>query len=281
MPLVDRIIDIATRPVPLRTLAIRRLLMRWPLGSYRARLYGGAVKRPPYGWCMYHAAIEARALGHKAVTVVELGVAGGNGLVCLLQDRKEIQQALGIEILVAGFDAGTGLPASDDPRDMLYCWPAGSFEMDRPALERRIGAQAELIIGDVRETLGDWSPRPDAPLGAIFFDLDLYSSTMGAFTLLEKTNILPRIWCYFDDICGLSEDATTDRIGEREAIRQFNLDPQRELRNDHLSLAYTFKGAVPEAWHQQIYIYHRMSHPDYNRCLSPTAKHQLPLEQPS
>jgi hypothetical protein len=277
MNLTDRILDLATRPVPLRTLVLRKLLARWPVGSYRARLYAGAVDRAYYGWCLYHAAIEARALGHKAMTAVELGVAGGNGLVCLLEHRRQIQRDLGIEIVVAGFDAGSGLPPSDDPRDLLYCWPTGSFTMDRAALERRLGGQAELIIGDVRATLGAWNPRPDAPLGAILFDLDLYSSTMGAFALLEKSNVLPRIWCYFDDICGYAEDASTDRIGEREAVRQFNIDPRREVLNDHLSLAHTFKGSFAEPWHPHIYLYHRMGHPDYNRCLSTLEKNQLPL----
>jgi hypothetical protein len=277
MTLIDRLVAIATYPAPLRTILFRRLLRRWPLGSYRARLYGGAVVRPWYGWCLYHAAREARALGHRAITAVELGVAGGNGLVALLAHRKEIQRDLGVEIVVVGFDAGTGLPATNDPRDLLYCWPTGSFEMDRPALERRIAGQAELVIGDVRSTIATWSPRPDAPIGAILFDLDLYSSTFNALALLQKANVLPRIWCYFDDICGFPEDATADRIGEREAIREFNLDPRRVVQNDHLSLAYTFRGLVPQAWHQHIYIYHRMNHPDYNRCLSESEKQQLPL----
>jgi hypothetical protein len=277
MTAVDRFISIATHPIPLRTVLFRRLLRRWPIGSYRARLYGGAVDRPGYGWCVYHAAVEARALGHRAMTVVELGVAGGNGLVCLLEQQKEIQRDLGIEILVAGFDAGTGLPATGDPRDLLYCWPTGSFEMDQTALERRIGGQAELVIGDVRSTIAAWMPRADAPLGAIFFDLDLYSSTASAFALLEKVNVLPRIWCAFDDICGFPEDATADRIGEREAIREFNRSPRRDVQKDHLSQAYTFRGLVPEEWHQHIYIYHRMNHPDYNRCLSVSEKQQLPL----
>jgi hypothetical protein len=269
MPITDRIIDIACRPVPLRALFLRKLLMRWPIGSYTARLNAGAIARPYYAWCLYHAAAEAKALGHKAMTVVELGVAGGNGIVWLIEHSRIIGNDLGIEILVAGFDAGNGLPPSQDPRDLLYCWPAGSFEMDRGALDRRIGGRAEIIIGDVRDTIPSWSPRPDAPIGAILFDLDMYSSTLSAFALFEKPNVLPRIWCYFDDIVG---------SGEREAIREFNLDPRRDLQRDHLSTAYSFKGKAPEAWHRQIYVYHRIGHPDYNRCLLPAGgKHQLPL----
>jgi hypothetical protein len=280
MPLIDRIVDIACRPVPLRALFFRRLFTRWPMGSYQTRLNAGAVERPYYAWCLYHAAVEAKALGHKAMTVVELGVAGGNGILCLLKQSQTIGKELGIEIQVTGFDAGSGLPDSEDPRDLLYCWPAGSFEMDREALERRIAGRAELVFGDVRATVGTWNPRPDAPLGAVLFDLDLYSSTLGAFALLEKSSVLPRVWCYFDDICGYPDHASSDRIGEREAVRHFNLDRERQILEDHLSIAYTFKSRVPESWHQQIYIYHRMSHPDYNRCLSSIEKHQLPLTAP-
>ena len=139
--------------------------------------------------------------------------------------------------------------------------------MDRSALEARIAGRASLVIGDIANTATSWIPNADAPLGAILFDLDLYTSTMAAFALLVKENVLPRIWCYFDDICGGPENAFSDGIGEREAIRQFNLMPERKLRHDRLSPAYVFKGMVPESWHQQIYLYHRLSHPQYNQCM--------------
>jgi hypothetical protein len=277
MSFTDRFVDIATRPVPLRTLALRKFLTRWPIGSYSARLRASAVSRPAYGWCMYYAAEEARRLGHKAMTVIELGVAGGDGLLSLCQHRRDIQKQFGLEIVVVGFDTGTGLPVSDDTRDLLYCWPAGSFEMDRNALEKRLDGQAQLVLGDLASTAAQWSAEPEAPLGAVMFDLDFYSSTIAAFSLLTKQNVLPRIWCYFDDIAGGPDNAYTDYIGVREAIREFNLDPERRAVNDHLSPAYTFRGLRPEDWHDQIYLYHRLGHPDYNTCLSTGEKHQLGL----
>ncbi|MBV8631218.1 MAG: hypothetical protein JOZ83_09865, partial [Silvibacterium sp.] len=154
--------------------------------------------------------------------------------------------------------------------------PAGSFEMDRAALEKRLAGRASLVLGNVAETVASWKPREDAPIGAIMFDLDFYTSTMNAFGILEQSNILPRVWCYFDDINAYPENAYTDNIGVREAIRQFNLaSPRREL-NDHLSPAYVFRGLPDEPWHRDIYLYHRLSHPQYNVCLS-TEKHQLRL----
>ena len=276
MHLADRIVDLTTRPIPLRTLFFRKLFQRWPIGSYTTRLKSGAIERPHYALCMFNAAEEAKALGHNAVTVVEMGVAGGNGLLCLCRHREEIQKELGIEILVVGFDTGAGLPASSDARDLLYLWPTGSFEMDQNALNKRINGRAAVILGNVASTVASWNPRPDAPIGAIMFDLDYYSSTLPAFGLLEKPNVLPRMWCYFDDICGYPEHAYSDGIGVRAAIRDFNLDPRRRDLNDHLSLAYAFKSSPPEPWHQLIYVYHRLSHPEYNTCLS-SQKHQLQL----
>ena len=259
---LDRLIDYSTRPVPIRTLFLRKLLRRWPIGSYETRLRAGAVDRPHYGWCTYFAAQQAKALGHKAITVIEFGVAGGNGLVCLCQHKEAIERVLGIEILVVGFDTGSGLPASGDSRDILYCWPEGSFVMDRQALEKRINGRAELVLGDVSKTVASWQPR--APIGAVLFDLDYYSSTKSALPMLTKENVLPRVWCYFDDVCTGPEEAVTSVVGERAAIAEFNDSPDRARLNDSVSLAHTFKGAQPQAWHQQIYVYHRFKHPNYN-----------------
>jgi hypothetical protein len=211
--------------------------------------------------------VQAKKLGYKAMTVVELGVAGGNGLTCLCWHRKEIQKELGIEIVVVGFDSGTGLPASTDPRDLPYHWSTGSFVMDRQALEERIAGQAQLVLGDISSTVTTWNPERGAPLGAVMFDLDYYSSTTAALAFLTKENVLPRIWCYFDDVCGVPEEAHTDSIGEMQAIKEFNLKPERRILRDHISPALVFKGLSPEYWHQQIYLYHRFSHPEYGSYL--------------
>jgi hypothetical protein len=228
---------------------------------------------------MYYAALQGKALGHTAVTVVELGVAGGNGLVCLCDLKRDIQSEVGITINVVGFDTGEGLPKSEDPRDTLYAWPTGSYRMDRDALEKRIGGQAELVLGSVANTIASWNPKTESPLGAVLFDLDYFSSTSAALSILTKENILPRIWCYFDDVHGGPEEALTERIGEREAIRQFNASPMREVLNDHLSPAYAFKFLQQESWHERIFLYHRMSHRDYNVCLVGVDRDQLQLSK--
>jgi hypothetical protein len=265
---IDRLIDYATKPVPLRVLLARKFLRHFPIGSYEARLRAEGVNRVNYGWCVYFAARQAKALGHKAITVAEFGVAGGNGLVCLCEHKRAIEKELGIGITVVGFDAGSGLPASSEPRDILYCWPEGSFAMDRAALEKRIGNNAQLVLGDVADTVKAWQPDPLAPLGAVMFDLDYYSSTKSALPVLSKENVLPRVWCYFDDVCAGPEEAVTSFVGERQAIAEFNLSPERARLNDNISLAHSFKGIPPQPWHQHICIYHRINHPDYNQCIT-------------
>ncbi len=92
--------------------------------------------------------------------------------------------------------------------------------MDDQALQARLAGSAELVIGDVADTCPKWTPRPNAPLGMVAFDLDLYSSTMSAFSVLEKENALPRIWCYFDDIVDEPQSCLTDFLGEAAAIKE-------------------------------------------------------------
>ncbi|MGB9147846.1 MAG: hypothetical protein WCC14_18615 [Acidobacteriaceae bacterium] len=276
MKLADRFVDLSTRPLPLRTLIFRRLLQRFPIGSWEARLRAGAVKRPHYALCLSHAASLAQKLGYRAITVVEFGVAGGNGLLCLCDYAAEIRRAYGVELRVVGFDSGEGLPETHDVRDIHYVWPAGSFEMDRAALEARLAGRAELVLGNVAATVPRWQPPADAPLGAVMFDLDLYSSTRDALQVLTKENLLPRVWCYFDDMEGSPETALTDFVGEGSAIREFNNDPARSTLRDNVSPALVFKSNMPEAWHRRIHIYHRLHHPQYDLCLS-AEKHQLQL----
>ncbi|MGA6974379.1 MAG: hypothetical protein WBY93_22320 [Candidatus Binatus sp.] len=272
---MSRLFRALTYPEPYRARLFRGIIQRLRLGSYLDRLEVEAVHRPWYGWCVYHAALQARALGHDAITVVEMGVAGGHGLLCLCDHADEVKRATGVGMTVYGFDAGSGLPRSDDPRDLLYCWPAGSFEMNVARLRERIGSRATLLIGDVRETVASFKPPQSAPLGAVLIDLDLYSSTIAALKILDVADRLPRVWCWFDDILGHPENLYCERNGERAAINEYNATRSGDA---FLSLANCFVGEpLPRYWHQQVFIDHRFDHPDYNRCLS-KEPHQLPLD---
>ena len=185
--------------------------------------------------------------------------------------------------MVVGFDAGTGLLASDDPRDLLYCWPAQALSKwtARRWSDASV-ASPELILGDVRATIAQWEPRPDAPIGTVFFDSRYVFVHSQCFRPSLKRQIRSHA---FGAISMTSGGAMASRRlpaeSVSEAIRQFNLDSRRALQNDHLSPAYSFKGTPPEAWHQQIYAYHRMNHPDYNRRLTESEEHQPATDRSS
>lgn len=100
---------------------------------------------------MYYAARLAKLLAVPRISVIEFGVAGGNGLVVIEQHARWIQRELGVELQIYGFDSGEGLPEPLDYRDLPFAWKAGFFKMDRPALERRLEV-SQLVIGNVCDT---------------------------------------------------------------------------------------------------------------------------------
>src|SRR5262245_22400563 len=72
-------------------------------------------------WLAYgvmQAAVQAKALGLPAISVVEFGVAGGSGLLLLEQYAEEVERASGVRCHVFGFDAGEGMPKPVDHRDL-------------------------------------------------------------------------------------------------------------------------------------------------------------------
>jgi len=205
-----------------------------------------------------------------------MGVAGGNGLVCLCKAPCGNSKEPGIEIVLTGFDTGAGLPTTQDARDLLYCWPSGSFEMDKPALERRNCRARRAGDWQCRTNGENWNPRPDAPLGVAIFDLDLYSSTAAALPLLTRENVLPEYGVIWMTSQGIQITPIRDGIGVRAAVVDFNAKPEtRHHARSHHAGAY-LQSQIPEGWHQQIYVYHRLGHPNYNTCLS-QEKHQLSL----
>ncbi len=71
---------------------------------------GGAKLRPHYTWGVLHGGHLARAIGINRVSVIEFGVAGGNGLLSLERIAEKVEGVFGIGIDVYGFDNGIGLP---------------------------------------------------------------------------------------------------------------------------------------------------------------------------
>ena len=218
--------------------------------------------RPNYTWCVLHAASVAARTGVPEISVLEFGVAGGNGLVALEAVAAEAERVLGVGIRVYGFDTGEGLPPPHDHRDAPFLMEGGDFPMDQEALRARLD-RAELVLGDVVSTVpASWSPgRP--PVGFISFDLDYYSSTRDALRLLDGDSaaFLPRVLCYFDDIHCYPWG---DSIGVRLAIREFN----EERSNRKIDALHGMRFLIApdhrdERWVEALYLAHLFDHPRY------------------
>ena len=219
----------------------------------------GMGVRANYAWCVLHAASVARFLGVERISVLEFGVAGGNGLVAL--DRAAaFASGDGLVVEAHGFDTGAGLPAPVDHRDTPYIHAAGHFPMDETALRARLSG-AQLHLGLVRDTLAAWSS--DAPVGFVALDLDYYSSTVDALALfaLPAERLMPRVLVYVDDAHGYPWGDTN---GPRAAIREFNA-----ARTDRaLDYLYGMRHLVPRIafdarWSEALWLAHVYDHPRY------------------
>src|SRR5437899_188283 len=182
---MKKIMQAALSPAAVWVWALRLVLRKLPVLSYKTRLEVEAVVKPQYGYCIYHAAVLAKKLGHRKISILEFGVAAGKGLLAIEWHVSQAAEALGMEFEVYGFDLGSGLPKPRDYRDLPYHWQAGFFSMRLPSLEPRL-KYTKLVIGDVRETCRDFlASYSPAPIGVILWDLDFYSSTKDSFQILD------------------------------------------------------------------------------------------------
>jgi hypothetical protein len=220
--------------------------------------------RPYYTWGVLQGAHLGKAMGINRISVVEFGVAGGNGLISLERIAEKVEPIFGVNIDVYGFDTGGGLPKPLDYRDCPNLWSAGYFPMDKGKLQRRL-RRAQLVLGLIEDTGPKFIESKPSPVAFVSFDLDYYSSTMQAFKLLEaeQSLLLPRIYCYFDDIIGFTY---SEYNGERLAISEFNAaHPMRKI-----SPIYGLKHFLPKPhadswWAEMFYIAHAFDHELYNR----------------
>lgn len=249
--------------------------VQW-FGDYESKIKRGVIARPNYGYCLYNAAKLAVKLGYKKISAVEFGVAGGNGLLNFEYHAELISKLVPIEIQVYGFDTGEGLPNPIDYRDLPYHWQQGFYKMDVKALEAKL-KKAKLILGNVAETIdGFFEEHRPAPIGAISFDLDFYSSTKSAMAILRGMHafLMPRIFCYFDDTIGSELELYNDFTGQRLAIDEFN----RESEYIKLGVPYYLSQCgYRGGWPDQIWIAHLFRHPKYNIFISEQGQ-QLPLQ---
>src|SRR5215472_9712249 len=98
VPMLGELLGIVSTRNSLRGALVRRLIRRLAFIPYPLRLSVDAVERAHDGYCVFHAARQAKFLGLKQISVLEFGVAGGNGLINLEYHAIETKKHLDIDV---------------------------------------------------------------------------------------------------------------------------------------------------------------------------------------
>lgn len=246
--------------VPIRLQLVQLFLKHLPFIPHYYKVLYEAVERPFYAYCILNGLIQAKALGYKKASILEFGVAGGNGLVNIENHVLKLAPYFNIEVEIYGFDLAKGLPKPKDYRDLTSLWKEGMYKMDIPKLTQRL-QKTKLVLGNVKKTVKTFKA---APIAAVLFDLDYYSSTINAFDIFKKPH-LPRVFCYFDNVWGNDEihgneaSIYNEYTGEQLAIKEFN------QKNKFKKLA---KISNRNTYQNKLYIMHDFKHPKYGLPLN-------------
>jgi hypothetical protein len=237
------------------------------LKSYEKLILLGHVYRPHYAYALLETAKLAKVLGHKSISILEFGCAGGAGLLDIEYHINEIKKYFDLGFELYGFDSGEGLPPSNDVRDVLYLWQPGEYKMDYNKLVNKLES-TKVVIGPVSDTINDFIEKYNpAPVGCVFNDFDYYTSTRDSFKLY-KNNVkyfFPRVFMYFDDTLG-----TSNFNGELLAINEFNSNNESQkidliqLKAEQLSLSW--KNWIYLA--KKYYYLHNFDHPEYSKAIN-------------
>lgn len=235
------------------------------------RVHLDDFKYPHYAYGVYLACMQAQMLGQDTTTVIEFGVAGGNGLLSLEDAANEIGASLDVDVDVLGFDAGSGMPPSDDFRDMIYWYRPGAFKMDYSKLKARL-RKAKLIIGDIQETVSEATRNLRGPIGFCAFDMDYYSATIQALKVFDASSATrqPRVLIYADDIFGFHDlNVMCESVGEERAFAEFN-DSHQVLKIQKVR-GLKSKRPLSASWNDKIFALHDFSHEHYNTPINPSS----------
>jgi len=219
--------------------------------------------RPYYETILLESVLEAKELGYKKVSVLELGVAGGNGIITLEKYKKKIEKLTNIQIEIYGFDTGDGLPQIDNRYDLPFIWSTGDYKNDKQELEKRI--TSKIFYGDIKDTFEDFIKTDPEKIVSIFIDLDLYTSTKKFLNQLQKFKhyLSPRVYCYFDDVFHPSH-YINEHNGELLAIKEFN-DENTDIKiGKSVSSFYDFKFPTGT---EGLFMMHNFFHKDYFKKL--------------
>ena len=238
-------------------------------GNFRTREQYGLINRPNYLYGMLRAADCAKYFGQASVTAIEFGVASGAGLLNMVHLAKLITEETGVQFRIVGFDTGSGLPSVEGHKDHPEIWRPGDFATEsRPALLERLDGRAEIVWGDIADTIKPFSAQidPCCPIGFISVDVDIYSAASAALSCLKSSaeKYLPAISLYFDDV---SFYFANQWAGELAAISEFNAE--FELRKiDHDRSLPGRRPIKATSWYPTMYVCHVLDHPARRQAVS-------------
>lgn len=220
-----------------------------------------AAKRPHYVWGVLQGAALGKVLGHARVSVMEIGVAGGAGLLAMQRAAELCEPMAGIAIDVYGFDTGVGIPKPVDYRDVPYKWSEGYYPCDVHELKRRLN-RADLRIGLIKDTMPAFMAKCTAPVAFVGFDTGMYSSTKDALQLFEGPHdiLLPRLPCCFRSAIGKE---VTEYGAELLALSEFNRDHEKMKISYIRGFPYFVPPQYRWWWVEMMHTLHIFDHPQY------------------
>ena len=216
--------------------------------------------RPHYENILLESALEAKKIGYKEISVLELGVAGGNGIIALEKYKQKIEKITHININIYGFDYGDGLPNTNNKFDMPFFWSIGDYKIDKEKLKKKISSK--IFFGDIENTFKDFIKTNPPTISAIFCDLDYYTSTKNFLNQLPeiKNFLSPRVYCYFDDIFSVNH-YINEHNGELLAIKEFNDENENIKIGKSLGNSSDFKFPLGN---EKLFMLHNFTHKDYS-----------------
>jgi len=231
-------IERLTEPLHLNVIS----LFVWAFGTFRAKAAFDLIFRQHSAYGILKAADFCREYGIKKLAVCEFGVGTGTGLINMAIIAEKVAKITGVEIRVFGFDSGVGLPTRPvDYRDHPEHYTQGDHAMDVEALKNRLPANAELVLGEISQTVPpflDWLRQEGFVLGYAAVDVDYYSSTVDTLKVFTGARelYLPLVVLYFDDINDISHHPSAgellaiDEFNHHHALRKIYADPFLENR---------------------------------------------------
>ena len=223
--------------------------------------------RPHYESLIYESAKNAIKLGHSEINIIELGVAGGDGIKSLVKYKEKIEKVLKIKINITGFDTGTGLPDTKIKEDLPFFWKQGDYTNKNLKKLESENNSVKIYEGTISSTFDNFILKNNVKIGLIIFDLDLYSSTKSFLDkipeLSKKNLLLPRTFCYFDDLF-VADYCLDNTNGEPLAISEFNKnfkDLKLGKTFDHIN---DFKFPLSKG---QVFTLHDFNNSDYNKYI--------------